>query len=406
MKLTKRKIDSFQYDGDGKSRDMRWDDTTPGFGVRIYPSGRKAFVLSYRTGGSKRLLTLGTYGAPLTLDEARTEAIAQLGKVKKDKVDPLIERQTMLRKGREAKTFGELADLYLEHHARKKKKVSSAKEDERIINRELLPSWGSRKVEELRRGDVIDLIDKIHDRGTPIMANRTLALARKIFNVGIERDKIEFNPCTQVKMPAKEQQRQRVLSDDEICTQWTCLDRLGPIMGALFKLRLLTAQRGGEVASMRWENIDGEWWTTPAERAKNGLSHRVPLSPQALSVLKDLEQYRHASGWVFPSPKLTSDYITSIHKATKRLKKASGIEDFRPHDLRRTAASRMAGLGVQRLVISKILNHVESGVTAVYDRHSYDPEKRHALDLWGQRVEKIIAGEKLGSNVVELTRTA
>ena len=66
----------------------------------------------------------------------------------------------------------------------------------------------------------------------------------------------------------------------------------------------------------------------------------------------------------------------------------------------------MAGLGVQRLVISKILNHVESGVTAVYDRHSYDPEKRHALDLWGQRVEKIIAGEKLGSNVVELTRTA
>lgn len=132
MKITKRSIDAFKYQGDGQSRDVRWDAALPGFGVRIYPTNRKAFVLSYRDGGGrKRLLTLGTFGKDLTLDEARDRARRELGKVLDGK-DPLAAR----RRDRSVETFADLARLYVERHASTKR---SGKDDERKINRDLLP---------------------------------------------------------------------------------------------------------------------------------------------------------------------------------------------------------------------------------------------------------------------------
>lgn len=139
MKLTKRSIDSFVYEGDGKSRDVRWDEAMPGFGLRVYPSDRKAFVLSYRNAtGRKRLITLGTYGRDLTLDQARAKATKELGKVL-DGADPINERQ----KERNIDTFADLSRLYIERHASTKR---SGKEDERKINVDLLPRWGARAV--------------------------------------------------------------------------------------------------------------------------------------------------------------------------------------------------------------------------------------------------------------------
>ena len=393
MKLTKRSIDVFKYQGDGQSRDVRWDDAMRGFGVRIYPSGQKAFVLSYRADGRKRLLTLGTYGRDFTLDQARDEARKKIGKVL-DGDDPVGER----RNGGDS--FSELAKVYLERHARPNKKSADA--DERAINKELLPTWGNRKATDIKRRDVIELLDSIKDRGSPVMANRILALARKIFNFGIGRDIVDMNPCAQVLKPFKEQPRQRVLNDDELCTLWNVFDDLGPLVGPMFKLRTLTLQRGTEIASMRWEDIEGDWWTIPGHVAKNGLSHRVPLSPQAITILEEIKQYRDSSGWVFPSPSRPGAHISNIKKAALRANAMSGIKDCRPHDLRRSGASKLTGLGIPRLVVSKILNHVETGVTAVYDRHSYDPEKRHALELWGQYVESLAAGKPVRSNVVEL----
>jgi integrase len=161
-------------------------------------------------------------------------------------------------------------------------------------------------------------------------------------------------------------------------------------MAASFKLRLITAQRGVEVLMMRWEDIDGEWWTIPAEVAKNGRSHRVPLSAPALALLEELREAAKESRWVFPSPKGGDRPIGYVQKAADRLAELAGVA-FVPHDLRRTAASAMTSMGVPRLVVSKILNHVESGVTAIYDRHSYDAEKREALGKWGERVEAMLS---------------
>ena len=163
---------------------------------------------------------------------------------------------------------------------------------------------------------------------------------------------------------------------------------------------LLTAQRGGEVRQLRWQDIDLDdgWWTVPSEFSKNSLSHRVPLSDAALGLLRQLQAEETDDTWVFPSP-TEEGPVRSNTKANARLRRNSGVE-FRPHDLRRTAASKMAGdLGVDRLTLAKILNHVDTGITAVYDRHSYDKEKRNALDAWARQLE-IVTDD--GGNVVQL----
>jgi integrase len=217
-----------------------------------------------------------------------------------------------------------------------------------------------------------------------------------MFNFAIEREWIESNPCHMVKRPAPERPRQRVLSEDEIRRVWNSLASEHAITAALFKLRLLTAQRGGEVHGAAWAEIDlvSRWWTIPPERSKNGLAHRVPLSPQAVRILKALKaEADEDATWVFPSTRKTGPHVKHAQKAIERIVDRSGVE-FRGHDLRRTAASLMVGAGVPRLVVSKILNHVESGVTAVYDRHSYDAEKRAALDFWGRHVEAIVNGRR------------
>lgn len=216
-----------------------------------------------------------------------------------------------------------------------------------------------------------------------------------MFNFAIEHDWLESNPCHLIKRLAPERQRDRVLSEDEIRKFWKALDNEQPIIAALFRLRLLTAQRGGEVHGARWDEMEltTGWWTIPAARSKNSLAHRVPLSAQALKVLKDLKAQPEDSPWVFPSTRKAGPHIAHAQKAIERIVQRSKVE-FRGHDLRRTAASLMVGAGVPRLVVSKILNHVETGVTAVYDRHSYDLEKRAALDFWGKRVEAIIANKR------------
>jgi integrase len=243
-----------------------------------------------------------------------------------------------------------------------------------------------------------------------------------MFNFAIEREWLEFNPCHMVKRPGKEQARDRVLSSDEIRSFWAATAVEEPLIRDAFRLRLLTAQRGGEVLCMRWADIDFDsgWWTIPAEFAKNGLSHHVPLNPQAVTILKELRAWqskrlevvnvgrakkhleaKKQSEWVFPSRWYEEESLAWTRKATKRIRDSCGV-DFRPHDLRRTAASLMTGSGISRVVVQKILNHVETGVTAVYDRHSYDAEKRRALNAWGRLLQHILTSTK-AEKVVPIT---
>ena len=143
------------------------------------------------------------------------------------------------------------------------------------------------------------------------------------------------------------------------------------------------------------------WWTIPAEKAKNGLSHRVPLSPLAVSILKEAEAEAGELPWMFPGRR-KGRHLEQLVQAAHRIRDRSKV-NFTPHDLRRTAASHMTGMGISRLTVSKILNHAEKGVTATYDRHSYDAEKRLALDAWATRLEEILIGRQAGeSKIIQL----
>ena len=156
-------------------------------------------------------------------------------------------------------------------------------------------------------------------------------------------------------------------------------------------------------ASLDEFDLEDNVWTIPAERSKNGQAHRVPLSPLALELISQVKMQAGDSPWLFPSPTATGPVLArSINRAIYKTLPGLAIENITPHDLRRTAASGMTALGIPRLTVSKILNHVETGVTAVYDRHGYDAEKRHALEAWAARLEEIVSGKPATSNVVSL----
>jgi integrase len=360
-----------------------FDTRPPSLGLRVSSSGRKTWFIMYRSGGRLRRLTFGTYPA-LGLADARSQAATARHTVAQGN-DPAVEKHD----ARHAPSVSDIASQYLTLYAKVQKK--SWRDDARLLHREVLSHWGHRKAFDITRRDVLVLLDQIVQRGAPIQANRVLALIRKLYNWAISRDLIEHNPCIQVKPPGKEHQRDRVLNDDEIRLVWNATEQLDPPTAAQLRLRLLTAQRGGEVRTMRWEDIDMEsgWWTIPARIAKNGLSHRVPLSRPVLDLLSHLQAIIGESPWVFPSGRRQGRPIVDVRKSAKRVCNLSGVV-FVPHDLRRTAASHMAGMGISRLVVGKILNHAEPGVTKVYDRHSYDAEKRQALNAWGERVMELV----------------
>lgn len=404
--MTAHWIDRLKPPAEGRAE--YFDAKVPGLLLRVTATGKKSWYLMYRVKGDlkRRRHPLGAM-PPVGLADARDKAREFLLALSKGDDPTEIRAEEKRLDERDGPYFKNLAEDYIEKYAKLRKRTWE--EDEARLKNILLPAFGSKKAKMIKRREVIDLITGIHDRGAPIQANRTLALLRKIFNWAIERDILETSPCFKVKAPGKETSRERVLTGIEIKKVWAAIEGLahadedlkkgsasmGAFMATMFKIRFLTAQRGGEVETMRWADVDLDagWWTIPAEKAKNGLSHRVPLTPAVVVLLKEQKSRCKDSPWVFPSRTVKDKPISNIQKAAQRVQEASGVE-FVMHDLRRTAASFMASLGVQRLVISKVLNHVEPGVTRVYDRHGYDKEKRDALSAWAEALERILADSK------------
>lgn len=372
-----------------------WDARTPGFGLRVSKSGRKSWTVMYRFRGLQRRMVVGTF--PIVgLSDARQLARNILHEVQVGK-DPAATRRAAIEEAkkeqndREVKSFEALANRFLEKHSKARKRTWRG--DEKNINNDLLPRWRNKAAREITRRDVIEVLESIVDRGSGIQANRTKALISKIFNFGLsEKDPVvSTNPCLGLRNPTPERQRDRVLSEAEIGNLWKALDLEDAKIAAIFRLGLLTAQRSGEILGMNWSELDlaGGWWTIPAERSKNKLSHRIPLGPRAVQIIQGITLNPAESRYIFAS-RIRGKRVTSLSKSVKRLRDRVAF-DFRFHDLRRTAASHMTGMGVQRLIVSKILNHVERDITAVYDRHSYDLDKQRALNSWARRVDQIVA---------------
>jgi integrase len=366
-----------------------------GLYVRVSPGGKKTWLYIYSLDGKRRWYKLGTY-PDMGLKEARDELSNARKLVDREK-DPADEKVKARADRKAAPTIKELVKEYLEKWAKPRKRTW--KEDERILFKDVVPKWGKRKAKDIKRRDVILLLEGVAERGALIQSNRVLAVVRKMFNFAIGRGILELNPCLNVAPVGKENQKDRCLTADEIRALWHGLKDAGMSEETrqALKLILVTGQRPGEVIALHADEIDGCWWTIPSAKAKNGKAHRVYLSPLALSLI-DVSQ----GGYVFPSPRAEQRdkhiHVNALAYAVRRALKPDEqtgeqvlkLDPFTPHDLRRTAASHMTGAGISRLVVSKILNHVEKGVTAVYDRHSYDREKQLAMETWARRLKGMV----------------
>ena len=353
-------------------------------GLRISSAGRKTFFYSYMHQGKNRRLPIGRYPA-VSLSEARN-AVSE-AKVMRDKgLDPAAINQAAKKQESEAKTVKMLVEDYLNKHAKIKKR--SWKEDERMLLKDVVPRWGDRKAADVTKKDIIQLLDDLQARGATVTANRTLAVVRKMFNWAIERDELEYSPCSGVKPPAEENERERILSRDEIREIWCDLYDAPIHENTVMVLRiiLLTAQRPGEVAGMEWSEISGRWWTIPKERTKNKRSHKVYLTDATICLLEELE---NDSQWVFPSPRGKACIRTmAVDHAVHRCVGHLSLDHFTPHDLRRTANSLMTENQVLSVIADKVLNHTEPKLKRTYDRYSYKKEKKEALEV----LESVIKG--------------
>jgi integrase len=391
MKFTDKKIKSLKPK---EKRYIVWEENAHGqgtLGLRVSPSGRKSWVIMFFFDDNPRMSTL-KHPYPRTSVAEAHKIHAEYALALQRGEDPGAKAVAYRKAYRKSATVKDLAEIYIEKWAKPNKK--SWRDDERRLEADVIPAWGRRKARNITKRDVIELLDEIVERGAPIAANRTLALVRKMFNFAVSRDIVPVNPCTSVPAPSKEHRRERVLDEAEIRQLLKKLPeaRMAELSQLAIKLQLLTAQRCGEVLGAEWDDISLEfgWWTIPAEKSKNNLAHRVPLSSQARDVLQRVKVLNRGESHAFPSPRGDRPMThTVLSRAVRRNSEVFGVDNWTPHDLRRTAASQITSMGFNRLVVSKILNHAERGVTAVYDRHSYDAEKREALEAWGSKIEEL-----------------
>jgi integrase len=340
----------------------------------VHPNTQtKTWAVRCRQNGRPRKFTIGRYPV-YGLAEAR-EAAARILRTVSEGRDP----------GRpNAGSVDATIAQFLERHARRKYRPSTLREVSRTLDR-ALAAWRGRRLDSISKADVRDLLDGI---AAPAASNQALKQIKRLFTWAVAEDLLKISPLTGLQKPHAEKSRDRILTDDELRNVWKAANAAGYAFGDFVRIAILTGQRPGEVSGMRREELHGDIWILPSERVKNKKSHSVPLSCQAMAIIK-------------AAPHISSEYVFThgakplrgYHPAKQALDKVSGVSGWTLHDLRRTCASGLAKLEVSIAVIEQILNHRGgslSGVTGVYVRHQFEKEKRAALQLWADHVERLV----------------
>lgn len=353
-------------------RYLVYDRVVSGLAIRVAPSGRKTFVLVGRHGTKHS--TRKSLGAGITLDEARTKAQSC------HKAGGLPKR---------APTFGEVAEKFLAH-SRNQKRVRDVRT---IVNREFMPRWRDRPLNEVKRKDILEIVDEAMTRGSPYAAHHAWAHCRRLYNWAIARGLVESSPCDRVRpkdIIGEKVPRQRVLTDDELARVWNAAGAMEYPFGPFYRLLMVTGQRRNEVAEARRSefNFQERLWQLPASRMKAGAPHMVPLSDLAMSIVGELPQ---DGSYLFQATRNTT-HISGFSRAKRRLDATVGdMPPFVIHDLRRTVRTRLSQLRVRYEVAEMVIGHGKKGLARVYDQHEYRDEIREALDLWAVELMNIVA---------------
>jgi integrase len=390
-KLTKTRIDSL------KPGEIVYDGEVRGFCARCLPSGRVSYGYRYRAAGKSRWLGLGMHGE-LTVEQARTLAKRKAGEVAHDR-DPQAERKQARAEAAKARTAEKnsvdfVLDEFVKRHA---SNLRSAEQVTRAFDAYVRPRIGSKSVYDIKRRDIVEMLDAVEDEAGPVMADRTLAHVRKAFNWWATRDDEFANPVIRgmARTKPKERARSRVLTDDELRDVWKALDSatVPYCYRRYIRFLLLTATRRNEAAHMTADEVAGDVWTVPAERYKTKHDHAVPLTARSMALIGE------GKGFVFSTTDGAKPFSgfskakAALDAAIAELRKEEGrgkMPEWRLHDLRRTARSLMSRAGVSSDHAERVLGHVIAGVAGVYDRHEYLAEKRIALEKLAGLVDLIL----------------
>lgn len=368
------------------------DQLLPGLHLRVSATGGKVFYISKRIDGQMKRIKIGPWPV-LTLHDARDKARNILRSIELGRYIEIAPHE----KEQRMQTLGEVVPQFMDLYA--KQRTKDWKGTERVLLK--FSSLFSRPIDQIKRADVVRVLDTIIAGGAPARANRALAAIKKLMNWCIDRGMIETSPVAALKPPTKETPRERVLSDNELKACWFMAELEGFPFAQCVQLMILTGQRRGEVAGMRWSELDLEegLWSLPSARVKNSTAHIVPLAPFAVEILRSIPRFQN-SDFVFTTTGTTP--ISGFGHLKERLEVAlPGAEDWRFHDLRRTMATNMAKLRVAPHIVEAVLNHKSgsiSGVAAIYNRYTYLDEKREALDLWSEKIRDLTAAKSSVNN--------
>ena len=353
-----------------------FDASVRGLGVRIAPSGTKSWFIMRRFNGKMLRTTFGRY-PEVGLADARLRAPEVLLKMSKGNTS----------QGND--TFDTIVAEWIKRDQSKNKSVEQVKT---AIKRHVSPVFSGRKLDEIKKQDIIKLIDQITDGGSPVAANRILAFLKRFFNWCVERDILEVSPALSIKANTGEISRDRVLDVGELLSLWTVEDKLNYPWGAILKLLMLTGARLKEVSEVTWDEIslEEQIWSIPSSRTKNSRPHQIHLSTQAIQILRSLPSVKDQS-FLFSTNGVRP--VSGFSKAKKRIDLLSGVDNWRFHDLRRSFATYTTEkLEIPPVVIDKVLNHVSGavkGVAAIYQRGEYLEQRREALQAWGDYLEDL-----------------
>jgi integrase len=388
----------------GKTDYLVFDDDNPGLGLRLRAGGSRMWIFQYALGEKQRRVTLGS-ATVITLGRAREAASEMHAKVRLG-LDPASEK-TEGRK-RAAETFEAVGQRFLIRQ-REKLRPRSYTQVERHMRMHTKQLHGL-PIATIDRRTIAGRLSAIADDSGQITANRVRSTLSTFFGWAMKQGIIETNPVIGTER-LDEKTRDRVLSDAELRLIWNALG--DDHFSAIIKLLALTGQRADEIASLRWSEIADNVITLPPERTKNKRLHRVPLSGPALAILAEQPRRVEADGkpraLVFGiGQRGFSGWSSCMGKLNGRIAgTGAALPHWTAHDLRRTAATRMADLGVQPHIIEAILNHAsghKAGVAGIYNRSTYEPEKRQALDLLANHMMALVEGRE--SNVAPLRRPA
>ena len=359
-----------------------WDNSLPGFGVRVKPSGVRSYIIQYRnrnTSASRRL-TIGQHGPLLTFDQAKKQARAMLADAMRGE-DPVEIRKT----ARRAPSIADLAVDYLERHAVPKKRPKSVRDDRAVLDNIILPKLGAKKVDAIGRRDVEAIQVAMKDR--PYQANRVLSLLSKMFNLAVEWKWRPDNPARGVER-YQEQKRERWLSDEELRRLCAVLDEHPNTRAAnAVRLQLLTGARLGEVLTSRKEDFDLHRgiWTKPSHQTKQKRTEHLPLSAQALILVTLIIETSDAgSPFLFPGNR-PGQPLREIRKFWSAVMRKAEIANYRRHDNRHTYASHLVSSGLSLEIVGRLLGHTTTTTTKRY-AHLADDPLRAATNRFGSKI--------------------